>query len=834
MRIPLSWLAEYVSLPDSATADSVMAELVKVGLEEEGSHDFDLTGPIVVGEVLEFVEEPQSNGKTIRWCQVRVAPDSVKAADGGLAVRGIVCGARNFFVGDKVVVTLPGAILPGDFKIAARSTYGHTSDGMIASAKELGLSDDHEGILRLSTLGLDPEVGVDALELLCLNDSAAEVNVTPDRGYCFSIRGIAREYSHATGVEFTDPISRVTPVKPEGFSVSIKDQAPIRGRSGVNKFVTLVVNEVDATAPTPAWMMSRLKLAGMRSISLVVDITNYVMLEYGQPIHAYDLDKLGKDFGVRRAKSGEAITTLDGQIRKLDVEDLVIVDATGPIGIAGVMGGASTEVSESTKSVLIEAANFDPISISRSARRHKLPSEASKRFERGVDTKVAEYAVARVAQLLVELAGAKVQTIGSYFDESTAQPTVFLPLGYAEKVTGVSYQPKEIEQTLVEIGCSVAVLDEGFEVIAPTWRPDLTIPAALVEEVARIRGYDQIPARLPVAPPGRGLTRKQKLRRLVANALAANGLTEVLNYPFLNSAQNSLFSSADSKRVKLANPLQSEVNELRLSLIPGLVEAAQRNLSRTMVDLSLFEIGSVYLPATSDESVVLPNGTTLPSANELQMLHDSVPRQPLMLGALMLGERLNQQVGRKAQKSSYADALSIIKTLAALVSVEVVFEQATPAGFHPGRSALVKVGERVIGFAGELHPEITAEFDLPRQVAVLEINLEEFFDCVPDTVSARPIHTYPAATQDLSLVVSKEVSAREILETIRQSAGDLLEEVVLVDDFRGGNLAETDKSLTFALRFRAADRTLTQAEASAARDLAVAEANRRFGATIRS
>ncbi|NBQ93249.1 MAG: phenylalanine--tRNA ligase subunit beta, partial [Micrococcales bacterium] len=272
MRIPLSWLAEYVSLPQGATAETVMAELVKVGLEEEGAHGYGLTGPIVVGEVLDFVEEPQTNGKTIRWCQVRVGAEDV---------RGIVCGARNFEIGDKVVVTLPGAILPGDFHIAARSTYGHTSDGMIASAKELGISEDHEGILRLKTMGLDPEVGTDALELLSLSDSAAEVNVTPDRGYCFSIRGIAREYSHATGSSFTDPLSRVIPQAGVGFEVSVTDNAPIRGKQGVSKFITRVVSKVDATANTPAWMVSRLKLSGMRSISIIVDITNYVMLELG-------------------------------------------------------------------------------------------------------------------------------------------------------------------------------------------------------------------------------------------------------------------------------------------------------------------------------------------------------------------------------------------------------------------------------------------------------------------------------------------------------------------------------------------------------------------------
>jgi phenylalanyl-tRNA synthetase beta chain len=829
MRVPLSWLAEYVTLPANATADSVMAELVKVGLEEEGSHSFELQGPIVVGEVLDFVEEPQSNGKTIRWCQVRVAKD------GKEAVRGIVCGARNFEIGDKVVVTLPGAVLPGDFKIAARSTYGHTSDGMIASGRELGLSDDHDGILRLKSLGLDPEVGTDGLELLALSDSAAEVNVTPDRGYCFSIRGIAREYSHASGASFTDPVSRINPVLGSGFSVSVGDDAPIRGKSGVTKFVTRVVRNVDAQAPTPAWMVSRLKLAGMRSISVVVDITNYVMLELGQPIHAYDLDKVGSDFGVRRAKSGETLTTLDATERKLNSEDLVIVDASGAIGLAGVMGGASTEVSNATKNVLVEAANFDGVSIARTARRHKLPSEASKRFERGVDPKVAEYAAARVVQLLQELTGGKVDELGSFFDESVTPATVFLPADFAQSLTGVSYTAEAIDQTLRSIGCVVASVTDGFEVIPPSWRPDLIHKTDLVEEVARIVGYEHIPSRLPVAPPGRGLTRTQKLRRVVANSLAASGHTEVLNYPFLTTEQNSYFNTADVSRVVLANAMQESSNELRLSLLPGLIDAAKRNASRTLVDIALFEIGLVFLPAKSNDQVELPIGNAVPTQAQLQKLHDSIPVQPLTLGALFMGDRIGAQVGRKSIKSSYADAISLVRNVANILSVELIIEQAQPLGFHLGRTAAIKTLDGVlVGYAGELNPELTAANDLPRQVSVVELNLDVLLGAVPATVSASAIHTYPAATQDLSLVLNRDVSAAKVLEVIKSACGELLEEVVLVDDYRGGNLEDNQKSLTFALRFRAEDRTLTQVEASEARDNAVSEANRLFGATLRA
>ncbi|HEX3679936.1 MAG TPA: phenylalanine--tRNA ligase subunit beta, partial [Galbitalea sp.] len=414
MRVPVSWLREFVDVPAAATADDILAALVAVGFEEEDVHTFGVSGPVVVGQVLDFTPEPQSNGKTINWCSVDV---------GEAEPRGIVCGAHNFAIGDKVVVSLPGATLPGPFPIAARKTYGHVSDGMIASARELGLGEEHAGILRLAALGLDPEPGEDAAALLGLDDFAVEINVTPDRGYAFSIRGVAREYANSTGAKFTDPASRVAPVKTSAeFPVVIDDKTGIRGRAGVNAFVTLAVSGVDSTRPTPAWMIGRLTLAGLRSISLVVDITNYVMWELGQPIHGYDLDGIAGGLTVRRATEGEKLTTLDDQTRVLSAEDLLITDDSGPIGLAGVMGGASTEITDTTSRVLIEAANFDPTSIARTARRHKLPSEASKRFERGVDPKVAGPAAARVAQLLVDLAGGTVEPLGSHLDVSTPLP----------------------------------------------------------------------------------------------------------------------------------------------------------------------------------------------------------------------------------------------------------------------------------------------------------------------------------------------------------------------------------------------------------------------------
>ncbi len=840
MRVPLSWLAEYVELVPGTTPEQVHAALVEVGLEEEDVHTFDLEGPIVVGEVLEFVEEPQSNGKTIRWCQVRVAPDGETAADGGAAVHGIVCGARNFFVGDKVVVTLPGAVLPGPFPIAARKTYGHVSDGMIASARELGLGDDHEGILRLSTLGLDAPVGTDAIALLGLDDAAVEINVTPDRGYAFSIRGVAREYAHATGARFRDPVEQSTApdAAATAFPVEIHDDAPIRGRIGSQVFATRIVRGVDPSSPTPAWMVARLKLAGIRSISVLVDITNYVMLELGQPIHGYDLDALQGGIVVRRAAPGETLVTLDGKERRLHPEDLLITDDRGAIGLAGVMGGAETEIGDATRNVLIEAANFDPVSIARTARRHKLPSEASKRYERGVDPQIAAAAATRVAQLMVDLAGGMADENGSLIHEVPTRPAIALPNGYVSQLIGVEYTDDEVHDALAEIGGAITRTETGFEVVPPSWRPDLTGKAELAEEVARLAGYHRIPSVLPVAPPGRGLTRSQRVRRRVADTMAAAGSTEVLSFPFATEAENALYGSVDGEpvaSVRLANPLDATTALLRRSLLPGLIETARRNRSRGLNDFSLFEVGLVFLPEVGRAygTQSLPVGDAEPSDDELAELQAGIPPQPRHVGVLLVGDLVTKQPGLPAVPSGIVDALDAVRQIALATGADLEIVQGSHQALHPGRTAELRVAGRTVGFAGELLPELATEADLPRVVAVAELDLDLVIDLAAPGVEARPIGTYPAATQDLSLVVDAGVAASTVAAAVRDGAGALLEDLHLVDDYRGVGVPDGSKSLTFALRFRAPDRTLTAAEASDAKLAGASVAAERTGAAIR-
>jgi len=830
VRIPASQLREWVALPADATAEHLHDALVSVGFEEEDVHPNEISGPIVVGEVLEFIPEPQDNGKTIRWCQVRVA------TSGDDAVRGIVCGAANFEVGDKVVVTLPGSVLPGPFPIAARKTYGHVSDGMMASAKELGLGDEHDGIIRLSEMGLDPEVGTDAIELLGLSDFAVEINVTPDRGYAMSMRGVAREYAHATGADFRDPAAAVTVTPGSGFSVTIADTAPIRGVVGCTGFVTRVVRGLDRSRRTPAWMIKRLALMGIRSISLPVDISNYVMMELGQPTHTYDLNKLTGGITVRRASKGEKLTTLDEQVRVLSEEDLLITDESGPIGLAGVMGGATTEIDDGSTDVLIEAATFDPVTIARTARRHKLPSEASKRFTRGVDPLVSRAAAQRVVDLLVELGGGTADALGTDLVEFEPRSAIHLPADFTAKLIGVEYSTAEIETVLTDIGATISKAKDGWAVTPPSWRPDLVDAPGLAEEVARIHGYDRIPSAIPVAPPGRGLSRSQAARRRVAQVLAGAGLTEVLAYPFVTTEHNVLFGSVDGTPVSemtLANALDPSVAQLRRSLLPGILDIAKRNVARGLTSLAIYELGSVFQPVGATGSTSIPIGNVRPDVATLDGLYDSVPAQPWHVSAVFVGPVTTKQPGQTAVPSGLGEVIDAVHAVATAVGVVVEVRQATHHAFHPGRCAEVFVGDVSVGFAGEVLPSVAMSLDLPRVVSALDLDLDVLIAAAPEHVVATPVLVFPAATQDVSLVVDQSVPAANVRVAIIDGAGELLESAHLVDDYRGAGLDDNQKSLTFALRFRAADRTLTQQDATDAKMAGVAVAASRHNATIR-
>jgi phenylalanyl-tRNA synthetase beta chain len=850
-RVPLPWLAEHVELPAGLTAEQLAADLVRVGLEEEAIHAAAVTGPLVVGQVVERTPEPQKNGKTINWCRVDVG---LEHNEPGGAPRGIVCGAHNFDVGDRVVVALPGAVLPGPFPIASRKTYGHVSDGMICSARELGLGEDHDGIIVLATLGIDAPVGTDARELLGLGDEVLEINVTPDRGYCFSMRGVAREYGHSTGARFTDPALPVPtePVSGGGFAVELDDASPIHGVPGCDRFVAQVVRGVRASDPSPAWLQRRLQQAGMRPISLAVDVTNYVMLDLGQPLHAYDLGTLAAPIVVRRAAPGERMTTLDDVDRALDPEDLLITDSpdgargSRAIGVAGVMGGAATEVGAGTADLLIEAAHFDPVTIARSARRHRLPSEASKRFERGVDPQLPRVAVARVVALLAEHGGGVPDAEITDVDRTTPAPAFELDLDLPGRLVGVPYSHDEVRETLTTIGCALTEVAPGrVRVQPPSWRPDLAVGVDLVEEVARLRGYDAIPSVLPAAPAGRGLTEDQRRRRSVARALADAGLVEVLTYPFVGTDQlDALGLPADDPRrraVRLANPLAEQQPYLRTNLLVTLVDAARRNVARGIGDLAVFEIGLVARPAADAPAAPRLPGGVRPSDEQLEALDAAVPAQPRRVAGVLAGLREPAGWWGPGRRVEAADAIEAALLVARTVGVELVVTNDDHAPWHPGRCARLTTPDgMLVGHAGELHPNVVAAHDLPARTAAFEVDLDELLAAAPDgPVEATPVSAFPVAKEDVALVVPADVPAAEVLAAVRagaaaSDAGDVVEDVRLFDVYTGDQVGSGNRSLAFSLRLRAADRTLTAAETAAVREAVVAEAARRFGATLRA
>ena len=738
--------------------------------------------------------------------------------------RGIVCGALNFAAGDLVVVALPGAVLPGGFAITARKTYGHVSDGMICSARELGLGDDHTGILVLPP---DTEVGADALTVLGLDDAILDIAVTPDRGYCLSVRGLAREAATSYGVTFHDPAAVAVP--PESGPTPAVDDL------GCDRFVALTVRGIDPTRATPLWMARRLHAGGMRPISLVVDVTNYVMLELGQPLHAYDATRLRGVLGVRRAREGEKLETLDGVIRTLDPDDLAIVDDSGVIGLAGVMGGASTEISPSTTDIVLEAAHFDPGSIARAARRHRLPSEASKRFERGVDPELAPFAAARAALLLVEHGGATIAGRGGA-GTPLARPAVTIEAALPARVSGVTIGADTVRQHLTAIGCTISGGDPLI-VQPPSWRPDLTAPYDLVEEVVRLTGYDRIPSVLPAVPPGRGLTGRQRLRRRIGAALASRGYVETPCYPFVGVAAFEAFGlDADDPRrnaLALANPLSDEEPLLRTTLLPGLIGALRRNLARGSTDLALFESGLVFRPRAGAPRPPRLGVDHPPTEAELAGLAAALPDQPERIAVVLAGGREQPGWWGDGRRVLWADAVEAAHTIAWAAAVQIQVRADQHAPWHPGRCAALLVGDRVVGHAGELHPRVIAGLDLPESSCAMELDLDLLVPVLPPPVTAPLSSTFPPATQDVALVVDRSVPAADVEAALRAGAGELLEAIRLFDVYEGPQVGATSKSLAFALRFRAPDRTLTAEEASAARGAAVAEAARRTGAELR-
>ena len=670
MRIPLSWLRDYVPIPEDEDAHEIAEHLVRAGLEVEEIHDVaaELTGPLVVGRVRE-IDELTGFKKPIRFCRVEVGADHGHPETPG--IRGIICGATNFTAGDLVVVALPGAVLPGGFAIGSRKTYGHVSDGMICSERELALGQDHAGIMVLPPGTGEP--GDDARPVLGVGDQVIEVTVTPDIGYCLSMRGIARELSVAYGLPLADPGTELAelPAPSGGEPVAVR----VEDLDRAALYTLSTIREFDPDAPTPQWMRARLTAAGVRCISLAVDVTNYVMIETGQPLHAFDLARLTGQVVVRRARDGERLETLDHVVRELTSDDLVIADERGPVGLAGVMGGLGSEITDSTRDIALEAAWFAPAGVARTARRHKLPSDASRRFERGVDRVLAPYAAARAAALLLELGGGTYAGMSAV--EAPYEPTrILLQDALPARIAGTEVDPADVFARLQAIGCTVTG-DGRLTVTPPSWRPDLTDPYDLVEEVLRLGGYDRIPSVVPRAPLGAGLTLAQRQRRKVSREMAAFGCTEVLSTPFIGTPDlDALGLAADDQRrraVRLANPLSDEAPLMRSTLLPGLLATVRRNVGRGFDDLALYETGAVFVrrdgqPEGGHVDPPRPSVQHRPSAAELTALEGLLPDQPLRLATAFAGLRTLPGWWGAGTAASWADAVESARVAAAFIA----------------------------------------------------------------------------------------------------------------------------------------------------------------------
>jgi phenylalanyl-tRNA synthetase beta chain len=827
MRLPYSWLRDVVQAGApgwDVSPDDLEQTLIRIGHEvEEIIPVGPVTGPLTIGRVAE-VEELTEFKKPIR---------AVKVDVGEAEPRDIVCGATNFVVGDLVVVALPGTVLPGDFTIATRKTYGRTSDGMICSASELNLGVDHAGIIVLPPGTAEP--GAPAADVVGLDDVVFHLAITPDRGYCLSVRGMAREIANAYDLDYVDP-AEIAPLPTDGDALPVT----IQPGTGVIRFGLRPVTGIDPTAVSPWWMQRRLLLSGIRAISPAVDVTNYVMLELGHPMHAHDRSLITGGFKVRFAEPGETVVTLDDIERELDPRDVLIVDDVATAAIGGIMGAGTTEVRDTTTDLMLEAAVWDPAAVSRTQRRLHLTSESGRRYERTVDPAVSIAALDRAATLLADIAGGTIEPKltdwrGDPPREHWSPPPISMAADLPARTAGVDYADGTTQRRLTQIGADVTTDGDRVTATPPSWRPDLRQAADLVEEVLRLEGLEMIPSVLPQAPAGRGLTAVQKRRRAIGKSLALNGYVEILPTPFLPAGIFDQWGlPADDPRrttTRVLNPLEADRPDLATTLLPGLLEALGRNVSRGAVDVALYAIAQVVEPTSETRAIERIPNERRPTEDEIAILDASLPRQPQHVGAVLAGLREPAGPWGPGRPVEASDAFEAVRVIGRAAGIELILRAAQQLPWHPGRCAEVLIGDVIVGHAGQLHPAVVERSGLPKGTCAVEVDL----DAIPitDAAPAPSVSPFPAVFQDVSLIVGEEIAAQTVVEAVREGAGELLEDVRLFDVYTGPQIGDGRKSVTLALRFRAADRTLTEDEASAAREAAVKTAADRVGAVQR-
>ena len=837
MLISQDWVTRILGAKNpgwSVSAADMDSGFVRVGFETEGYAAVpESTGPLVIGQVVE-IEELTQFKKPIRYCQVNVGQ-----ANGTGELQGIICGARNFRLNDYVVVALPGSELPGGFKIAARETYDHISNGMMCSGAELGLGAQANGIIVLGDEVAD-KVGEDARSIIGLHDTDFDVNITPDRGYALSARGLSREIASAFDLEFADiaqdpsaagiDTSAVPEAQGSLIDVTVAPETKAQ-RFGLRK-----VSGIDPQARTPFWLERELMLCGQRSVNLPTDITNYVMLLLGAPMHAFDANVIQGNLVVRNAAEGEKFETLDHVKRELSAEDVVICDDNGIQSLAGVMGGTTSEISAETTDVVFESAIWDPITVARTSRRHKLSSESSRRFERGVDPAIVEVALDTACALLQQLAGGTIEKGRTLIGDVAKREPIALRTAKASEYAGVDYSRETVISRLEEVGCTVGDEGEQLQVTPATWRTDIAMDVDLVEEILRLEGLEDIPAVLPTPAGGRGLTRAQKRRRAIGHGLAYAGYAEVLPAPFV--ANNTFdvwgLDKDDARRrtVEVQNPLEADKAILSTTLLPNMLEAIARNVARGRSDLALYGLQQVAFKRA--EASPMPSVEQRPSAEVVSQLLDTLPDQPLHVATVATGNIEHEGPWGEGRAYTYADAIESARQVARAAGVDIELEAAQVLPWHPGRCAAVKVAgtDVVLGHAGELHPQVLEALNLPGRTCAMELDISAM--PLEEKFPAPVLSSFPALHQDIALVVDEDVPAERVRTIVEEGAGELIESVELFDIFRGEQLGDGKKSLAFQLLFRAADRTLTDDEVNEHRMAAAELAKQRLGAEMRA
>lgn len=801
MKVTYNWLKEFV---DFDLIPQELADLLTMmGLEVEGITSLGSgMDEVVVARVVEKSQHP--NADKLSLCKV----------DNGTEILSVVCGAQNFKQGDTVALAQVGAVLPGDFKIKRSKIRGEESCGMLCSEKELALADESAGIMVLPE---DLPLGKPFFEVMGLKDTVFEIGLTPNRADCLSVIGIAREVAAKLGKKV-----RYQPVVvPEyGEPVDSKISVSIHDPSGCPRYAARFISGC-RIAPSPPWLVKRLNAVGVRSINNVVDVTNLVMIELGHPLHAFDYTQVaGGQIVVRRAAEGERFRTLDSQERVLTAADLMICDKDRPVALAGIMGGENSEITERTSDILLESAFFDPPTIRRTSKRLGLHTESSHRFERGADLEMVPKAINRAASLIAQLSGGNIAkgVVDNFPAPRPAVSVTFRP-ERANAILGLSLSPDRMADMFRNLEFQVQpVSNKSFQVTIPSYRIDIEREIDLIEEICRLNGFDQVPATLPVAQVSSDRPSvHQRLQRLVRDHFVEEGIHEIVSFSFIGpeAADKLQLAAEDPRRnaIKLCNPLAAEQSVMRTMLLPGLLETASRNMNFRILDLRLFEMRRVYHADPAQE----------------------MPEEPMHCAGIISGLRTKEGWCQVASEVDFFDAKGVVENLFELLKINTVSwvsDQPEPY-YHPGKCCRVFVGQTLVGSVGELHPQVLAAYEIERPVYYFELNFEELVRLAGKGDAIVPPSRFPESVRDVALLAPLELPAASLLDCVRGSKVKELEDVAIFDLYQGDRLPAGNKSIALRLRYRAADRTLTDEEVQQLHQKVVANLTGKLGVTTR-